>query len=517
MKRKLVLAIAVATCFPSSFSNADMQSSLQSWMSSGEFVNVNQPAAYQSQAGGYGVSLGGIRYRTPVQEVGNFGSIRTPKISGGCGGIDMDFGGFNFINKDQLIQQLRAIASNAKGMIFQMAIDTVSSMIGNNMKNFANKADFMNKLQMDSCQAASLIMNKVSDAVVDDNQEFVTCRKQLISKEGKSFDEAYRECSSGGRRVSTNNSADIKAAPEFMQGNLAWKIMMQDSYLSSNKELAVLLMNITGTYIKRLANNVESGGVSDNDKQKLSEYIPPWFLTEGGYQDCLLSDSGTSTCESENATTLRQLIVYGPQNGNSSIRIFQCNDDGNVNTEDGCPDLKRDGAGNVVYENIGLTMSKPLAKAYIDTVNSILSKILNKNAPNLTQEEINLISIVKGPIYRYMLASTTFLRQPQLNDPLMQDFLSALAEQMVAERMASLVEKIRDNMMHGKNAANDDEKKKRFLDNVEKVQVAFLHLGINAQKRMATMQKMQENTALYEKALVSGMTAKMTSRISFGN
>ncbi|HNJ87114.1 MAG TPA: conjugal transfer protein TraH [Agitococcus sp.] len=99
MKRKLVLAIAIATCFPSSFSNADMQSSLQSWMSSGEFVNVNQPAAYQSQAGGYGVSLGGIRYRTPVQEVGNFGSIRTPKISGGCGGIDMDFGGFNFINK----------------------------------------------------------------------------------------------------------------------------------------------------------------------------------------------------------------------------------------------------------------------------------------------------------------------------------------------------------------------------------------------------------------------------------
>ncbi|MBK9186569.1 MAG: conjugal transfer protein TraH [Moraxellaceae bacterium] len=160
-KKQLSLSIALMVLMPISVSNADMQSSLQGWMSQGEYVNVNKPAAYQSQAAGYGASFGGLKYRTPIQEVGNFGSVRLGKVSGGCGGIDMDLGGFNFINKDQIVQQLRAIASNAKGMIFQMAVDTVSSMIGGNMKNFANKADFMNKYQMDSCQAASMLLTKV--------------------------------------------------------------------------------------------------------------------------------------------------------------------------------------------------------------------------------------------------------------------------------------------------------------------------------------------------------------------
>ena len=292
IKKQLSLAIALVVLMPISVSNADMQSSLQGWMSQGEYVNVNKPAAYESQAGGYGASFGGLRYRTPVQEVGNFGSVRMPKVSGGCGGIDMDLGGFNFINKDQIVQQLRAIASNAKGMIFQMAIDAVSSMIGGNMKNFANKADFMNKLQMDSCQAASKLLNKGSEML---NMEDIDgCRENLISNEGKSFDQADRECTSGGRRVSVNNTPLSKDSPEFKKGNLAWQIMMQDPYLVANKELAMLLMNMTGTVIKRDAKPSEVATGDTNEVSKRFEYVPPWFLTEGGFVDCAAATSGAS-------------------------------------------------------------------------------------------------------------------------------------------------------------------------------------------------------------------------------
>ncbi|MBP9788686.1 MAG: conjugal transfer protein TraH [Acinetobacter sp.] len=514
-KKQLSLSIALMVLMPISVSNADMQSSLQGWMSQGEYVNVNKPAAYQSQAAGYGVSLGGMRYRTPVEQVFNFGSVRTPKMSGGCGGIDMDLGGFNFINKDQLVQQLRAIASNAKGMIFQMAVDTVSSMIGGNMKNFANKADFMNKYQMDSCHAASLFLNDASTILKD--SDVARCREQKISKNGLSFDQADRACTSGGERKATLETEDANRTPEFHAGNIAWQVMMLDPYLKANTELATLLMNMTGTIIKRDAKlGVEVASLDLNEQSKLSDYIPPWFLTDSGLFDCLSAEEGGSTCETESVKTFRQMMVYGKGSTSGSVKMFVCNDGGSNPTRDGCRDLKRDGDHQIVYEDVSLVITKPIAKDFMEKINAVLTKILNKNAAPLTADEIGVINQVKGPLYRYMLASTTMLRQPNIDDPLITSFIGALGEQIVAERMADLIEKVRKGMLSGAFTAGEEGTKQKFMANVEKTETAFLLMGINAQKRMTVMQKMQENTSLYEKALVSNMTAKMASRMRFG-
>jgi hypothetical protein len=515
IKKQLSLAIALVVLMPISVSNADMQSSLQGWMSSGEYVNVNKPAAYESQAAGYGVSLGGMRYRTPVEQVFNFGSVRTPKVSGGCGGIDMDLGGFNFINKDQIVQQLRAIASNAKGMIFQMAIDTVYSMIGGNMKNFANKADFMNKYQMDSCHAASSLLNEGS--AILHNEAINTCREQKISKEGLSFDQADRACTSGGARKATLETADAKSTPEFHAGNIAWQVMMLDPYLKANPELATLLMNMTGTIIKRdAALGVEVATLDPNEQSKLSDYIPPWFLSDAGAVECLGTEYGGSTCETENVKTLRQMMVYGPASTSGNVKMFVCNDGGSNQTRDGCPDLKRDSDNHIVYEDVSLVIPTPIAKNFMDKINAVLVKILNKSAAPLTPDEVGVINQVKGPIYRYMVASTTMLRQPNIDDPLITSFIGALGEQIVAERMAVLIEKVRKGMLSGAFSAGEEKTKQKFLANIEKTEVALLHMGINAENRMIAMQKMQENTSLYEKALVSNMTAKMASRMRFG-
>ena len=178
--------------------------------------------------------------------------------------------------------------------------------------------------------------------------------------------------------------------------------------------------------------------------------------------------------------------------------------------------MKKDGSDNVAYQNISLVMTKPLAKDFMDRINSIVVKILNPTAAKLTTDEIDIITQVKGPIYRYMLSSTTMLHQPNIDDPLLKDYMGALGEQIVAERMAELVGKIRTNMAHGKYSVGEDKEKIRFLANVEKTQIAFLHMGINAEQRMASMQKMQESTSLYEKALVSNMTSKMAARMRFG-
>ena len=121
-------------------------------------------------------------------------------------------------------------------------------------------------------------------------------------------------------------------------------------------------------------------------------------LTSGGF-NCLTSENGESTCETENVKMLRQLMVYGTVSGSNEIKMFKCNDDGNVTTEDGCPDLKKDAQNHVVYENVSLVMTKPIAKDFMEKINSILVKILNPTAPKLTTEEISVITQVKGPIF----------------------------------------------------------------------------------------------------------------------
>jgi hypothetical protein len=126
-------------------------------------------------------------------------------------------------------------------------------------------------------------------------------------------------------------------------------------------------------------------------------------------------------------------MVYGKLSGTGEIKMFQCNDDGNVTTADGCPDLKKDGSDNVAYQNVSLVMTKPIAKDFMEKINSILVKILNPTAPKLTTEEISVITQVKGPIYRYMLSSTTMLRQPNIDDPLLTNFVGLWVSKLLRE------------------------------------------------------------------------------------
>ncbi|MBK9186572.1 MAG: hypothetical protein IPM78_10005 [Moraxellaceae bacterium] len=84
------------------------------------------------------------------------------------------------------------------------------------------------------------------------------------------------------------------------------------------------------------------------------------------------------------------------------------------------------------------------------------------------------------------------LRQPNIDDPLLTNFVGALGEQIVAERMADLVGKIRETWFM-ENAFGEDEGKIKFLANVEKTQSAFLHMGINAKKEWIALQICKKN------------------------
>lgn len=515
-KKQLIVAVALASLMSSSATNANIQDELKEWMSAGEFVNVNQPTAYESQAGGYGVSLGGVRARNSVVPVGAFASGRSMKMSAGCGGIDMDLGGFNFVNKDQIVQQLRAIASNAKGMIFQMAIDTVSSMLGNNMKMFKNMADFMNKYQTDSCHAASQLMSKVTDVVSGDVSRN-SCISKLIDQNGLSYDQAFRECGSGGARVSTNGSKSDQNTDTWKAGNLAWAILMQDDYFRRNQEMAVLMMNITGTIIIRPAiAGVETNTGDQNELKDVKNYIQPWFLTNpNSNAKCKNNkDDVGNVCFSQNANRLFEILVTGTTTTGDTIKVFKCKD-GNMQTdENGCPDVERNN-GSAVYENMSFSSIKPVKPEMVALLNSIQIKMLQKDSI-LSAEEKAFISDMDGAIYHYMLASTTLLRMSNSTDPNLNTYLTLMAKRKVAENFLAVTKRVREAMTAGKLGVEFNENKEKYTANLEQTILAFAGIAADAEAAMNAMQQMQQMANLYEKALVSSMSTKMLSKVKFG-
>ena len=87
---------------------------LQSQMDSvfDSMINVTRPGVFEGQRRGV-VSAGSVYVRNKIVDT-NVVTFVPPSWKGGCGGIDFFGGSFSFIDADQFIQLMRAVASNLK-------------------------------------------------------------------------------------------------------------------------------------------------------------------------------------------------------------------------------------------------------------------------------------------------------------------------------------------------------------------------------------------------------------------
>src|SRR3546814_803862 len=78
-----------------------------------------------------------------------------------CGGIDICAGSFSFINASEMVALLKAVANNAVGFAFSLAIDTVCPECSKIMQEFSQKAQLMNNLSINSCEMAQGLVGGV--------------------------------------------------------------------------------------------------------------------------------------------------------------------------------------------------------------------------------------------------------------------------------------------------------------------------------------------------------------------
>ena len=264
------------------------------WDSLGGTSNVNKARYVEGQKTGH-ISLGGIQMRSNIQNT-QIASMQSPSLRAGCGGIDFYAGGFSFISSDQLIALGKSIVSNAPGALAQLALDNISPELGSIQKYFHNVAREVNKLNINSCNAAKSLISSPGGTL--NTIKSHGCRTWgLASGKYQDAADANANCTSGGHAAQTVSPE----AEKVTNKNIAWEALKEASLVDIANEdsikLAELFMTLSGTVII-------SGAGSDNDQNNFD--VHPAKVSNDNMISALLTGSNISKlkCDDDKNTCL---------------------------------------------------------------------------------------------------------------------------------------------------------------------------------------------------------------------
>ena len=177
---KGVLIATLTSVLTSGFLNAESQA-----LGMQNFVNQMFIASSGATAAGSGngvtYSGGYFEARTPLSGA-NVIAFSPPNICAGCGGVNLYFGSFHFINGQNFMALLREIGQQALGYAFQLAIDAMCHQCGALLSMIEKDIQDMNNALKNTCQLAKGIFN--GDDMGDIAQVINQTRKVMSSNLG---------------------------------------------------------------------------------------------------------------------------------------------------------------------------------------------------------------------------------------------------------------------------------------------------------------------------------------------
>ena len=248
-KKTALISLFIASALTSTSSQADSISN-QMDNAFGTLVNSTSPAQYDSAR--RGVFSGGQLYIRNPQKNANLVSFVPPSISAGCGGIDVFGGSFSFINADQFIENFQAIGANALGYGVKLAITSACDTCENVMTSLEKTAQFINKMNMDSCTAAQGIVDAGRDLALASKAD---AKAKTAGVEKGFFDdlsEAWNWTNEENTTPTEKVINDDPASAKLFKGNVAWRTFKKDNINTlwgGDDKFLEMLMSITGTIV----------------------------------------------------------------------------------------------------------------------------------------------------------------------------------------------------------------------------------------------------------------------------
>ena len=318
-KYKLVsFGLAISLAYTTSYA-ASMRSLLD-----GMFTNVTAPDVVTSQFRGT-IAGGGMYVRAPISNAQIF-TIDPPRLSIGCGGIDLYMGSFSFITAAKLTQFIRNIAQNAAPLAFKLALDNYMPSLGRVLETFQTLAQSMNNHQMNSCQLAHGIMDgsKNPTDVFNNLSTMVSQGNDVLTGMAKDFTAAYDsgqlDPTKPAQRVQDSKNPDgSKAFPD--DGNITWNALNAKSNqgytytLTDDPVMAQqLILSLIGTSIKKPGRNPGADPIYApiEPTLRLKQLFEPTTDTDNSLTVPILSCSGDILlCLTPNSTTFKTTGIRG--------------------------------------------------------------------------------------------------------------------------------------------------------------------------------------------------------------
>lgn len=120
-----------------------------------------RPGYYESQSRGV-ITGGGFSYRTRQADMETLFAISPPTISAGCSGIDVYLGSFSAISMDEITDMAKAIAGQAAGYAFEVALKSVCPTCASTMENLRAFANEINTGMRGSCELARSLVDRTT-------------------------------------------------------------------------------------------------------------------------------------------------------------------------------------------------------------------------------------------------------------------------------------------------------------------------------------------------------------------
>jgi conjugative transfer pilus assembly protein TraH len=459
------LAALVALALPMSPVLADVGSSMDAFLDDvGGAANVTAPSAYQGQSAGY-YSLGNVWTRFP-QKTTNLANLQLPRARAGCGGIDIFAGSFSFINASEIVAMMKAVANNAVGFAFSLAIDTVCPECSKIMQEFSQKAQLMNNLSINSCEMAQGLVGGIWPK--GDLADKAIC-EAIGNSEGIFTDYAAAKhgCGTKGERASTT----AKGAGKYddvnpgVPRNYTWTILKKSAFFSPggtfDEELAEYAMTLIGTII----------------------YIPPKDDDPGKFVPIAGEASSTIVTSLLDGTVAERVL------------IFDCDE----------PDKCLDPG----FQPLSLSPSKALRPRVAELIDGMIQAI-HDDTP-ITEGQKELLQVSSIPLYKILTVQAAYGRgmptddRETLAEIASVDLLFALLDRIVGEAGRSMSSFI----------GADEAKIAMWQGQVNAVKQALADRQANTHLRVSAIMQIIEKTQFIENVLATSMSPGMSASLDW--
>jgi conjugative transfer pilus assembly protein TraH len=248
--RAIATAMAAAlVASPVTMHAGDLNAEVNSMFNSlGAIGNYTAPGAFRGQT--FNTYTGGSLFMRAPNKVYQLAAIQFPSAKAGCGGIDVFGGSFSHISAAEFKNMLKNITAALPGIAFQLALESVSPLLGGLTKWAKGLETWINNARINSCETAKAIVSTAAEAAGYSSQE--ACSDLAIEMGLESDrDAARRRCATDRASIlasaRTSGDANVRNKAPFV-GNLTWKALQRTgSYLDDPER--ELIMSIVGTVI----------------------------------------------------------------------------------------------------------------------------------------------------------------------------------------------------------------------------------------------------------------------------